>query len=130
PATSAGPAAAGSGPAAAGPRPAPRRRRRWLVVALVAVIVLAAGAAGALVATRATPSHPVPNLVGISREKAEQRLQALHLRLRVAAPVYDAHAPVGNVVSQIPTAGRLKEGDSVAVSLSRGPQPVAVPDVH
>jgi serine/threonine-protein kinase len=101
------------------------------VATLVALIALAAGTVGALIATRAsTPSHPVPNLVGLTQVIAEQRLQPLHLHLRVASSLYEAHAPAGTVVSQIPTAGRLKEGGSVAVTLSRGPQPVAVPDVH
>jgi serine/threonine-protein kinase len=34
------------------------------------------------------------------------------------------------VIHQQPAAGRLKEGDTIGVTLSRGPQPVVVPDVQ
>jgi serine/threonine-protein kinase len=87
--------------------------------------------AAALYFTRApTPSHPVPGLVGATRASALARLQPLRLRLQVTGSAYDARAPAGTVINQHPAAGRLKEGGTIAVTLSRGPQPVAVPDVQ
>jgi serine/threonine-protein kinase len=50
--------------------------------------------------------------------------------VQVAGSAYDARAPAGTVISQRPASGRLKEGGTVAVTLSRGPQPVAVPNVQ
>jgi serine/threonine-protein kinase len=109
------------------------RRRRWLPVAMVAVslaILLAAIGAGLVWATGAlTPSHPVPGLVGSTAAVAAQRLQPLHFHLVVSDRAYDPHAPVGTVISQRPSGGRLGEGSAVAVTLSLGPRPVAVPNL-
>ena len=107
------------------------RRGRWLVAGLAAVLLVAVAVAAALHFTGAlTPSHPVPNLTGSSQAAAAARLRPLHLHLHVAGARYDARAPAGTVISQHPVTGLLKEGGTVAVTLSRGPQPVAVPNVQ
>jgi serine/threonine-protein kinase len=107
------------------------RRRRRVALCLAAVVLVAATVAAALHFTRAlTPTHPVPNLTGATQASAAAQLRPLHLRLQVVGSAYDAHSPAGTVISQRPTAGRLKEGSGVAVRLSRGPQPVALPDVQ
>ncbi len=111
----------------------PRRRRRWprrLAVLVVVLAVLAGGAAAALVESgRLTPSHPVPSLVGRDLAYSEAELRPLHLHLRVTARSYDARAAAGTVISQTPARGRLKEGKTVSVVLSLGPQPVPVPSL-
>jgi serine/threonine-protein kinase len=109
----------------------PRRRARRVAVIVVAALLLAGAVVGGLFAAGVwTPSHPVPNLIGSTQASAEQRLRPLHLHLRVTGSVYDSRAEAGTVIRQAPAGGRLKEGGSVAVTLSRGPQPVAVPDVQ
>ncbi len=112
-------------------RRVPRRRwLRWAVLAVGLAVIFGVAAVVALRATGAfTPSHPVPSLIGSSRAAAEQRLSPLHLRLAVSGQTYDSRAPVGTVLSQRPVTGRLKQGDTVAVTLSLGPRPVAVPTV-
>jgi eukaryotic-like serine/threonine-protein kinase len=103
------------------------RRARRLVAAAVVLVLLGAGAAGAVFASRAlTPSHPVPGLVGDTAAKAESLLRPLHFHLSVSSRVY-SKLPVGEVVAQNPRGGRLKEGQTISVELSRGPQPVPVP---
>jgi serine/threonine-protein kinase len=94
-------------------------------------VLLAGAAVGGLFAAGVwTPSHPVPNLMGATPAAAEQRLRPLHLHLRTTGSVYDSRAKAGTIISQVPARGRLKEGGSIAVVLSRGPQPVAVPNVQ
>ncbi len=116
-----------------GRQPTRRAHRSWARrTALAAVLVLLAGAAavGVLVASGTfTPSHPVPNLVGLSPASAQQRLRPLHLHLAVSGRVYNARAVAGTVLAQHPATGRLREGASVAVTVSLGPQPVPVPKV-
>jgi serine/threonine-protein kinase len=108
-----------------------RHRWRWVAAGLAALLVAGAAVAAVLHFTRTlTPSHPVPGLVGATQASAAARLQPLHLRLEVTGSAYDARAPAGTVINQHPAAGRLKEGSTVAVTLSRGPQPVAVPNVQ
>jgi serine/threonine-protein kinase len=108
-----------------------RRRRRlrlaaWIVAALV---LIAAAGAVALEATRVmVPSHPVPRLIGDTATQARTALDRVHMKMRVAETRYSS-APSGTVISQNPQIGRLKEGRTVSVVLSRGPQPVAVPNL-
>jgi beta-lactam-binding protein with PASTA domain/tRNA A-37 threonylcarbamoyl transferase component Bud32 len=103
-----------------------RRRRRGLLAGLV--VVLAAGAATGWVLThRPAPLVAVPTLHGDTRTVAATTLARRHLVLSVAGRDYDAHAPAGTVTSQAPTGGQLREHRTVAVTLSLGPQPVAVP---
>jgi serine/threonine-protein kinase len=92
------------------------------------MLVVGGVVAVALAATgRFTPSHPVPSLVGSSQAAAEARLLPLHLHLSVFGHAYETHAAVGTIISQRPDGGRLREGGTVAVSLSLGPPPVRVP---
>jgi serine/threonine-protein kinase len=124
--------------AAAAGESAPSRRvgarRRWgraLAIVLAVAVLLGAAAAGAFLLTRSpVPSHVVPDLVGATAAGAQQRLEPLHLHLRVAGSAYDSHARAGTIVNQTPAAGRLREGQTIAVTLSRGPQPVPVPNVQ
>jgi serine/threonine-protein kinase len=73
---------------------------------------------------------PVPQVVGLDREKAAAALTAAGLQVGGSTDSYDPIAPVGAVVSQEPTAGaEAPKASSVAIVVSKGPQPVAVPDV-
>jgi serine/threonine-protein kinase len=108
-----------------------RRRWRWVAAGLGVVVLVAGAVVAALHFNRAlTPSHPVPSLVGATQASAAARLQPLHLHLQVGGSVYDAGAPAGTVIKQRPATGHLKEGETIAVTLSRGPEPVAVPNVQ
>ena len=118
----------GDGPAREEP-PAGRTRRRLRIAALVLAVLLliGGGTAGALVATRAlTPTHPVPRLVGDSEAQAKAALKPLHLHLTVYKREY-SNQPAGTVLAQRPSRGSAREGSSIGVLLSLGPQPVNVP---
>jgi serine/threonine-protein kinase len=114
--------------------PIPRRRRRWVRrMAWAAAIVILAGAAavGAAFATgRFTPLHPVPALLGDTRTAAQAALTPLHLHLAVSGSKYQAGTQAGTVLSQDPSRGKLREGRTVQVVLSLGPQPVRVPTLQ
>jgi serine/threonine-protein kinase len=75
------------------------------------------------------PVHRVPGLVGDTEARAEAALAALHLHLSVAGEDYSSTAPAGDVLSQTPTEGTLREGGTVRVVLSKGPAPFPVPRV-
>ncbi|GAB3205637.1 Stk1 family PASTA domain-containing Ser/Thr kinase [Marinactinospora endophytica] len=73
----------------------------------------------------------VPDLVGMSREQAQQELASHGLKLEVAEEaVYSDEAEIDAIAESTPAAnGRLLPGETVTVALSKGPQSVEMPDV-
>ena len=75
------------------------------------------------------PRVAVPDVVGISRQEAQAALKAAEFRTRVQRRYSDTVAE-DQVISTDPPAGtRATQGSRVTVAVSRGVQPVAVPDV-
>ena len=72
----------------------------------------------------------VPNVIGLSRESAESRLDREGLSVQVQ--VQDSIKPEDEVIAQSPGAGtKLDSGDRVTITISNGEQPkVEVPDVE
>jgi eukaryotic-like serine/threonine-protein kinase len=120
-------------PAPSPPAPVPptaSAKRRWLravVAVLLALAVLLGG--GYAVAQSRIPSHDVPVLRGKTVAEARRLVADDELKVRVSREVFDEVAPVGTIVDQDPSSGELKEGRSIAVQVSKGPEPRAVPDL-
>lgn len=76
------------------------------------------------------PPTEVPALVGLARTDAESAVASATLTVGAVTESYDATVPAGVVVSQDPEEGAaLPEGSPVALVVSKGPEPVGVPDV-
>ena len=89
---------------------------------------LSQGGTVALTLSGGKPKLAAPNVVGMPIAVAVKRLQTAGLKSRQR--VIFASAPPGRVVSQRPAAGAaVKRGATVALSVSRGLQRVAVPNV-
>jgi len=74
------------------------------------------------------PKTDVPSVVGESLDRALSDLRDANLRWRVVR--VDSDEPEGQVVSQAPTAGAsVDEGSRVTLRVSKGPRPLAVPNV-
>jgi serine/threonine-protein kinase len=74
------------------------------------------------------PKAPVPDLVGRSRDEAVAALSDVGLKANVV-PV-NSLKPVDTVLATSPKAGtELIEGSTVRVNVSKGPKPIAVPNV-
>lgn len=72
----------------------------------------------------------VPNVVNQAQASAVAALQAASLAANPIEPVFSATVPIGQVASQSPTAGStVAAGASVRIDVSKGPQPVGVPNV-
>jgi serine/threonine-protein kinase len=118
-------------------------RARWLATVAArrrfkaAGILLGAGVAGWLVSLLAYPAplvereQPVPLVVGLPQEQAEQALETHGFRVKAReARESDPVLPAGSVTWQDPPAGvGLPQGSMVELTLSAGPAPIAVPDV-
>jgi serine/threonine-protein kinase len=114
-----------------------RRRTRWLIsIGLVAAFF----GGGYLVAAQwvfpgGRPSEDpslvqVPELVGLTEEEAQGRLDRLGLEYTVRSGVTHHLAPEGAVLAQDPLPGQYtRPGAPVYVSMSRGPELHVLPDV-
>jgi len=117
-------------PAAPEPAARPGRYAPRAVPVVVGALVLAAlVAAGVLVARSASGGTvAAPQLVGLTQQDAAARAAEAGIVVKVEQREVDD--PAGRVVSQTPAAGTfLDDGGTVRLVVSRGPPPVAIPDV-
>lgn len=107
----------------------PRAQReggRWWLW-LLAVLVAAAGLAAVLLLP-GTQKVAVPTVVGADQANAEAKLRQDGFRIDTTLKTADQ--PKGQVIGQDPTGGtKAKKGSTVTLTVSDGPQQVAVPQV-
>jgi beta-lactam-binding protein with PASTA domain len=109
-----------------------RRRWPWVTAALVVALVIA----GVVAATQTklfTPSHPVPVLVGKTMGEATKAVSPDHFNVRESGHTFSITLATGLIISQSPAAATkahqatAKQGSTIAVVVSDGPPPVAIP---
>jgi serine/threonine protein kinase/beta-lactam-binding protein with PASTA domain len=111
--------------AAAGPSPGLRR----VALFLGALLVAAAITIGVLVwRGSATPSHAVPDLVGLEEGDARNQIATNDWEVSVERERNDDQ-PAGVVFRTAPSSGELEEGQPITLYVSDGPTPVDVPDI-
>ncbi|MEU3409418.1 Stk1 family PASTA domain-containing Ser/Thr kinase [Streptomyces sp. NPDC006670] len=84
------------------------------------------------VALQVSKGRPVqvPNVTGQPAEQARAALEALGLKVATAPDQVNSPAPAGAVANQSVAAGtQAAGGDTVTLTLSKGPRPVQVPNV-
>ncbi|WP_458243283.1 Stk1 family PASTA domain-containing Ser/Thr kinase [Streptomyces sp. MAI_2237] len=88
-----------------------------------------AGSAVALTVSKGSPVD-VPDVTGEDLQSARSDLEQAGLTVRVAAERINSDYDKGQVAAQTPKGdGRAAEGDTVTLTLSKGPVMVEVPDV-
>ena len=75
------------------------------------------------------PQVEVPDVTGITRQQAQEALEAAGFRTRVERRYSDSVAEDDVIGTEPPGGRRATEGSRVTLIVSRGVQPVAVPDV-
>ena len=104
-----------------------RRRVRWVFGMLLALAALGASAWGAW-AYLLPHDTEVPQVLGLSLEAAQQRLEAADLVPRIADGEYSRQVEAGSVLDVDPAEGTtLEPGDRVTLTPSLGHEPVQVP---
>ncbi|GAA1919930.1 Stk1 family PASTA domain-containing Ser/Thr kinase [Streptomyces durmitorensis] len=90
-----------------------------------------AGSAIAVVVSKG-PEVEVPDVTGDSQADATAELEDLGLKVKVETERIYSDEDKGTVVDQSPREGqkRLAEGDTVTLTLSKGPEMIEVPDVE
>ncbi|MEU9139447.1 Stk1 family PASTA domain-containing Ser/Thr kinase [Streptomyces sp. NPDC048404] len=87
------------------------------------------GSAIAIVVSKGSPVE-LPDVSGSSVEDATAQLEGAGLKVRIAPERVNSEFDKGQVARQTPAAGReAATGDTVTLTLSKGPEMVEVPDV-
>ena len=75
----------------------------------------------------------VPNVVGSTREEAQQKIEGAKLKFEVSSEEYSADTEENHVISQDPayleSYNKVKEGSTVKVVISKGTEKTKVPNV-
>ena len=131
------PAAAGAAGAVAVPvsgvvvdpgrAPAKRRRSRgWIALAVVVLLAVTAGAAAYWLGTGRYTT--VPGVVGVAAKQAETKLAEQGLSWEYGKAGFSEIVPEGQVLSSDPEpGGRVQNGGTVVLVLSKGPERYQVP---
>ncbi|MFF5368563.1 Stk1 family PASTA domain-containing Ser/Thr kinase [Streptomyces sp. NPDC013187] len=88
-----------------------------------------AGTAVALVVSKGAPID-IPDVTGSDEADARSELTEAGLKVKIATErVNSSEYDKGQVVRQSPASGTAAEGDTVTLTLSKGPEMIEVPDV-
>ncbi|WP_189190414.1 Stk1 family PASTA domain-containing Ser/Thr kinase [Streptomyces albiflavescens] len=88
-----------------------------------------AGSAIALVVSKGSPVE-VPEVTGASVEDATAELEDSGLKVKISSERVNSEFDKGQIAEQSPAAGReAASGDTVTLTISKGPELVEVPDV-
>ncbi len=75
----------------------------------------------------------MPNVVGLTREEAQQKIEEAKLKFEVQSEEYNADVEENHIISQDPTFvegySRVKQGSTVKVVVSKGTEKTKVPKV-
>lgn len=108
-----------------------RRGRGWLTALVVAALFFGAAylAWPRVLALVFPPEVTVPDVVGLTYEEAKPVMDGAGLLLVIEAEQFHPDVPEGRIVRQTPPAQRIvRQGRTVEVVLSRGPEVGVVPD--
>ena len=85
----------------------------------------------AAVATPVPDQVQVPDLVGLSQEEAQRLVEEAGLNLAVVGERHDSSIPVLNIITQTIPAGQMaRQGETIGVVISQGPNFITVPAVE
>jgi eukaryotic-like serine/threonine-protein kinase len=107
-----------------------KSRAWWYVLAAVLILALFGILAWLLADNLFGGGEPVevPRVIGMTEDEARERLEQANLDVDVERR--PSRRPVGEVVAQDPEAGEtVEEGDTVTITVSRGPRETDVPGV-
>ena len=82
----------------------------------------------AVVVSRGPAPFPVPQVAGASQADATATLESAGLQVAVTQD-FSSTVASGQVISQEPASGQVDQGDTVRITVSKGPEMVQVPDV-
>jgi serine/threonine-protein kinase len=114
-----------------------RRREFWGAFLALLWVFIGVGMLGGIVygsyqlwVNSAPKDVKVPSYIGLNEARAKQALSKSELTLTVRGEVFNPKQPAGTIVTGDPRPGRMvKAGRTVAVTISRGAEQTAMPDL-
>ena len=119
------------------------KRHKKLSIFIGLVLLFALSLGGTILALNITnpPEVDMPNVVGLSREEAQQDVEDAKLVFEVAKEEYNKDVPEGYVISQkaeddlgdfttTPGDRKVKQGSTIQVIISKGQEKTTVPNVE
>ncbi|MGP4003333.1 Stk1 family PASTA domain-containing Ser/Thr kinase [Streptomyces sp. 8N706] len=120
-------------PASSPQQPAPgpgRRGPQRGVLALITAVLLVAGVGAGVWYINSGQFTKVPGVLGLPRQKAEEKLRDAGLDVKVRSGFSDV-VDRGDVVTTDPRLGaRIRNTGTVTITVSKGPEVVKVPDLE
>jgi beta-lactam-binding protein with PASTA domain/tRNA A-37 threonylcarbamoyl transferase component Bud32 len=108
----------------------PKRKRRKGPIALLVVLLLGALVAGGAWYYGVAKTVPMPTVIGMTPDKAQQKLSPDQLSLDSSQTDFSETVPAGRIISTDPGPGSdVREGSTVTAVVSKGQERYAVPQV-
>ena len=102
-------------------------------IGLILLFFIAFGATMLILNLTNPKEVELPNLVGLTREEAEEKAKELKLNFEVSSEEYNSDVEEGRVISQDPAYtdryNNVKEGSTISVVISKGTEKTTVPKV-
>lgn len=102
-------------------------------IGLILLFFIAFGATMLILNLTNPKEVELPNLVGLTREEAEEKAKELKLKFEVSSEEYNSDVEEGKVISQDPAYtdryNNVKEGSTISVVISKGTEKTTVPKV-
>ena len=119
------------------------KRHKKLSIFIGLVLLFALSLGGTILALNITnpPEVEIPNVVGLSKEEAQQEVENAKLVFEVSSEEYSPDVPEGYVISQkaesdlgdfttTPGNRKVKQGSKIQVIISKGQEKTTVPNVE
>ncbi|MFE1886140.1 Stk1 family PASTA domain-containing Ser/Thr kinase [Streptomyces diastatochromogenes] len=111
--------------------PVPPRRSRRLVLTVVAAVLVVFGVGAGVWYINSGQFTKVPPLLSKTEAQARERLETAGLGVGQVKRAYNDTVKRGTVISTDPAPGaRIRDNDSVTLTISLGPETVNVPDLE
>ncbi len=102
-------------------------------IGLIVLFFLAFGATMLILNLTNPKEVELPNVVGLTREEAEQKIKTAKLNFEIESEEYNIDVEENHIISQDPkyvqNYNRVKEGSTVKVVISKGTEKTIVPNV-
>ena len=103
------------------------------VIAIIALLGVIVALAVNLFGSGGGDTFPMPSIINMTEEEARTELEQYGLDIARVTEGYDDEIPEGNIMAQTPSENTpVREGDTVDITISKGPDPsatVEMPDL-